>query len=136
VAYFRDHRRGSPSGFSLLELMVVVVIVGALMMIAVPAYQQSVVKGNRSAAQSYLLDLAQMQQQLFNDSRNFAANETGLRMTEPAQVSPHYTVVFELSTTPPAFTINATPIIGSQQAGDGILSITNTGQKFRGTEPW
>ncbi len=64
--------RKSSSGFTLIELMVVVVIVAVLTLVAYPAYQSFVVKANRAEAKSYLMDVAQMQQLYFNDSRTYA----------------------------------------------------------------
>lgn len=52
----------SQQGFSLIELMMVIAIVGILASIAYPLYTNSVVKSNRAAAQSYLMELAQAQQ--------------------------------------------------------------------------
>ena len=49
-------------GFTLLELMIVVAIVGILASIAYPSYMDHVRKGNRAKAQAFLMDVAQRQQ--------------------------------------------------------------------------
>jgi len=54
-------------GFTLLEVMIVCVIVGVLAAIALPAYQNQVHKGNRSAAQHFMLDVATKAQQILMD---------------------------------------------------------------------
>ncbi len=60
-----------------------------------------------------------------------------LNLAEPDRVSAAYTVaVTTVAGPPPTFTITATPIAGSRQAGDGVLSIDNTGAKTRGSDPW
>jgi type IV pilus assembly protein PilE len=128
------HRQG---GFTLIELMMVIAIVGILAAIGYPSYINSTIKSNRAAAQSYLMDLAQAQQQFFNDSRTYAADEAALGISIPARVGASYTIGFTLvAGPPPTFTISATPKAGSRQVGDGILSIDNTGTKLRGSDPW
>jgi type IV pilus assembly protein PilE len=49
-------------GFTLIELMIVVVIIGILMAISVPAYQGYVLRSHRTDAQSSLLDIAARQE--------------------------------------------------------------------------
>jgi len=128
------HRQG---GFTLIELMMVIAIVGILAAIGYPSYINSVIKSNRAAAQSYLMDLAQAQQQFFNDSRSYAADEDALGISIPERVGASYAIGFTLvAGPPPTFTISATPKTGSRQVGDGILSIDNTGTKLRGSDPW
>jgi type IV pilus assembly protein PilE len=129
-----QYRQG---GFTLIELMMVIAIVGILAAIGYPSYLNSTIKSNRAAAQSYLMDLAQAQQQFFNDSRTYAADETALGISIPARVGKQYAIGFTLvGGPPPTFTISATPKAGSRQVGDGVLSIDNTGTKLRGSDPW
>jgi type IV pilus assembly protein PilE len=126
------------SGFTLIELMSVVVIVAVLTLIAYPAYQSFTVKSNRAEAKSFLMDVAQKQQLYFNDSRTYADDATALNSTAPARVAKNYAVTFEVTTItpPPTFTISAVPKVGTLQEGDGILLIRNTGEKLHGVESW
>jgi len=116
---------------------VVVIIVGVLTLVAYPAYQSFVIKANRAEAQSYLMDLAQMEQLYFNDSRTYADAED-LNVTEPERVTKNYVVTFEIATVdpPPTFLITAAPKAGTRQAGDGDLSIDSSGEKLHGGEAW
>lgn len=120
-----------------MELMIVVAIVAVLAMIAYPSYSQFILKGNRAAAQSYLMDVAQRQQLFFNDSRTFAPDADQLNMTEPERVEDNYTITFAVDpNAPPTFLITATPKSGTAQVSDGSLSIDNTGEKLHGGESW
>ena len=116
-------------GFTLIELMVVVAIIGILASIAYPAYGNYVIKGNRSAAQSYMLELAQAQAQYFADNREYAGSVGALSMTTPQAVSLKYDSTITTSEGPPGFLITATPKIGTSQASDPALKINNSGTK-------
>ena len=114
-------------GFSLIELMVVVAVVGILASIAYPSYQDYVKRGHRADAQAYLMDVAQRQQQYFTDNRSFAADVATLNDPVPSNVSPFYTVSIATGATPPSFTVTATAV--GAQTSDGNLTIDNTGAK-------
>lgn len=130
-------RGQSSSGFTLIELMIVVAIIAALAMIAYPSYSRFIIKGNRAAAQSYLMDVAQRQQLFFNDSRTYADDADQLNLTAPDRVQDNYTVAFDVDpNSPPTFSISATPRSGTPQVSDGVLTIDNTGEKLLGADPW
>ena len=65
-------------GYTLIEIMIVVVIVAILAGIAFPSYQDSVRKSRRSEAKSALSDLAARQEQFFNDNKRYTDNFASL----------------------------------------------------------
>jgi type IV pilus assembly protein PilE len=129
-------------GFTLLEVMIVTVIVGVLAAIALPAYQNQVRKGNRSAAQQFMMDVATKEQQILMDFRSYVSvsngnfgnkpsdSPPGVGLAQPSTTSGKYT--FAVAATnpanaPPTFTITATAT-GSQQV-DGNLTLDQSGNK-------
>lgn len=118
-------------GFSLIDVMITVAIVGILSAIAYPAYQSAMRKSNRAAAEALLSDVAQRQQSFLLDRRSYAADLTTLSVAMPVTVTQYYTVAITTSAgPPPSFTATATPI-GSQASdlSGQALTITNTGAK-------
>ncbi len=125
-------------GFTLIELMIVVVIVAILAGIAYPSYRNQVIKGNRAAAQSYMLSLSSREEQLMLDNRSYKsatvaelADANGpLRFAPPTEVSRFYNLsIVAPNAVPPTYLITATPIPGGIQAPDGNLTLDNTGAR-------
>lgn len=121
------------AGFTLIELMVTVVVIGILAAIAYPSYVAYIVKANRAAAKSFLLEVSSRQQGYLLDARSYAADLATLKLTVPAEVSKNYTVETapKAGAAPPGFTATAKPT-GSQavrDAGCGNLTIDEANAK-------
>jgi len=120
-------------GFTLIEIVITVAIVGILVAIAVPSYQNHLRKGRRAEAQAFITQVAQKQQQYLLDARAYAVGAsalTDLSLTPPTTVSSHYTVTVAAGATVPSFTVTATAT-SSVQSPDGDLTLTHTGEKKR-----
>jgi type IV pilus assembly protein PilE len=128
---FAGRGRAGMRGFTAIELLIVAVIIAILAMVALPAYNNTLVRANRAATQGYLLDLANREEQYLLDARTYTTTVTDL-LAVPSAVSPYYTVAITVpsgSTVANAYLITATPVATSVQKNDGVLTINQDGVK-------
>ncbi len=128
--------RSSPSGFTLMELMIAVAVVGILAAIAYPSYTDSIRRARRSDARSALLDLAARQERFYNQYNTYASSVTGSGSTGLGYSSADITVsnktwyTVTLTATSTTFTLKATPKSGTDQVKDSCyaFAIDHLGQ--------
>jgi len=125
-------RRAHAAGFTLIELMITVAIIGILAGIGYPSYLKYVARGNRSAAQGFMLEVTSRQERYLLDARQYAVDLATLGMTVPDTVSGNYNVtITNVTATPPGYVVQAAPV-GNQATNDascGTLTIDGTGAK-------
>ena len=126
-------------GFTLIEVMIVVVVIGILSAIAWPSYQNYVRRSERSKAQQLMLEINNRQAQYIVDARTYVAtvgagglgvaNKDGWTCAATC-TNGRYTVSVALTAgPPPGFTITATPT--GTQVADGTMTLTSAGAKTR-----
>ncbi len=128
------------NGFTLIEVMIAVAVLGILLTLAYPSYSQYLVRGARSAAQTELQELSGTQEKIYLNSNGYTANLAapydgttagGLGKTTGRTNDGRYALT--LAATAQSYTITATPTAGTPQAADGAFSIASDGSKACGT---
>ena len=128
------------AGFTLIELMITITIIGIIAAIAFPSYQNQVEQTRRTTAQADLMELAQWMERRY--SNGFDYREAGNNPTLPFDQSPRngtafYNISFSGNVARDTFTLQAVPTGG--QTGDDCGTLTLDEQGNRGaaqTDCW
>ena len=123
-------RRG---GFTLIELMIVVAIVGILAAIAYPSYVEQVRKGRRADAMAQMVTLAQAYERFYTSNNTYVGFWAALpadQQRSPTQGTAFYVLTAPIETRT-TFTIRATRQTAGGQNNDrcGELELTHAGTK-------
>ncbi|MCG7542488.1 prepilin-type N-terminal cleavage/methylation domain-containing protein [Pseudoalteromonas sp. CO348] len=110
------------SGFTLIEVMIVVVIIGILSAIAYPNYTEYVRRGARADAMTLLLDAANKQEQFFVDNRAYSDNLAAIGVATATE-NGYFNVTLE-NVTADTFRIVATAAAGPVQGDEQCPALT------------
>jgi type IV pilus assembly protein PilE len=131
----RIRGRSGNRGFSLMELMIAVVIIGVLMAMGVPIYKEYLIRANQAAAKAVLLEVASRQEQYLIKAGAYSASYTAtgcvfgeLSYTAPVDVCGRFDFALTAGTLPttysvdamrglPTFLVSASGKAGTMQAG-------------------
>lgn len=125
------HNKCKSRGFTLIEVMITVVIVGILASIAYPSYQQYVLRSNRAEAKAILMETAQFME------RYFTTNNTYAGAAVPSAVSPkgsigggiRYNIGFSAGPAANTYTLQAVPSGGQAADACGTLTLNQAGAR-------
>lgn len=124
-------KRLQQSGFSLIELMIVIVVIFIIAAVAVPSYQNQVMKTNRAEAKTALQGLAQAMERFHGKGNTYiGSHSSGVPDIYPSEVTISGTALYDLTISTPSasqYTLRATP--KGRQTDDGYLELNHLGQK-------
>ncbi len=118
--------RNAEHGFTLIEVMIVVAIIGILAAIALPAYQEYIRRGHRAEARAGLMQAAQWYERAATANGVYPATNA---FPEALKTVPGRRYAIEATSDDSTFTVSATPQGG--QAGDkcGTFTLTQGGKR-------
>lgn len=116
-------------GFTLIELMVVVAVLGILAAVAFPSYQQYVLRSNRAEGQALLSNVAARQERYFSQNNTYATTPAQLNLASANSDNNVYQLGIN-RTSATEYILTAQPINAqTKDTGCGNLTLNQAGAR-------
>lgn len=116
-------------GFSLIELMIVVAVIGILASVAYPSYRDSVMRARRADGKAAILDMAQRVERFYSENNTYAGAAAGVNSPQnSAEGFYSVSVTVPNPTTGSGYLITAAPQNGQERNDSECQSFTYTDQ--------
>lgn len=126
--------RSKQSGFTLLELMITVAVIGILVAVAYPSYREHLRRAARADAKVVLMESAQFLERNFTEAGRYDRDSAGTAIVLPFSQAPkdgatNYLITLTAAQT--TYLLSASPAAGGLVDGDncGTLTLNQLGQK-------
>lgn len=119
-------------GFSLIELVVAIAIVGIIAAIAIPSYQGSMRKAIRSDAKAALMDVAARQERFFTENNSYTVTLSNLGYTGSNSPEGYYSLTAVAGPTgsiTTSFTASASLIASGNDSSCSLFRLSSNGAK-------
>jgi len=131
-------RRKTHKGFTLIELMTVIVILGVLVGIGVPSYRNYVLRSQRAEAKTTLMRIQAEQEKFYMQNNTYTtdvnnAPPVGLGIAASENLYYNIAIVAGAGGLTTGYTASATPAAGSPQLNDtdcGLFRVDQTGVRY------
>jgi type IV pilus assembly protein PilE len=123
-------------GFTLIEAMIVVAILGVIIAFGYPSYRDQVMKSRRADGKAFTLEIADRLERYYSDKSTYTTTITAIGYDDKYEPHAGYYEA-SITTTDPTldYTITVKPVPGSTQDKDKCRSFTVTSQGSRVSNP-